>query len=160
MEKIIIAAISKNNVIGKDGKIPWHSKEELQHFKKTTISFPVIMGRKTWEAIAKPLKGRLNVVITRDQSFSTQFHEVIVFQSLQLAFSYFSTSIYSKVFIIGGGEIFSEAIDKVDSLILSEMNFETEGDTFFPEIDGTKWTLDTNELFTDFTVHHYIRKQN
>ena len=160
MEKIIIAAISKNNVIGKDGKVPWHSKEELQHFKKTTMSFPVIMGRKTWEAIAKPLKGRLNVVITRDQSFSTQFHEVIVFQSLQLAFSYFSTSIYSKVFIIGGGEIFSEAIDKVDSLILSEMNFETEGDTFFPEIDGTKWTLDTNELFTDFTVHHYIRKQN
>ncbi|MEK6553442.1 MAG: dihydrofolate reductase [Bacteroidota bacterium] len=160
MEKIIIAAISKNNVIGLDGKVPWHSKEELQHFKQTTMSFPVIMGRKTWEAIAKPLKGRLNVVITRNQSFSTQFHEVIVFQSLQLAFSYFSTSIYKKVFIIGGGEIFSEAIDKVDSLILSEMNFETEGDTFFPEIDGTKWVLDTNELFTDFTVHHYIRKQN
>lgn len=160
LEKIIIAAISKNNVIGKDGKIPWHSKEELQHFKQTTMSFPVIMGRKTWEAIAKPLKGRLNVVITRDQSFSTQFHEVIVFQSLHLAFSYFSTSIYNKVFIIGGGEIFSEAIDKVDSLILSEMNFETEGDIFFPEIDGTKWTLDTNELFIDFTVHHYIRKQN
>ena len=158
MEKIIIAAISKNNVIGEDGKIPWHSKEELQHFKKTTMSFPVIMGRKTWEAISKPLAGRLNVVITRDQSFSTQFHEVIVFQSLQLAFSYFNTSIYKKVFVIGGGEIFSEAIDKVDSLILSEMNFETEGDTFFPEIDGTKWTLDTNELFTDFTVHHYMRK--
>ncbi len=160
MEKIIIAAISKNNVIGLDGKIPWHSKEELQHFKQTTMSFPVIMGRKTWEVIAKPLKGRLNVVITRNQSFSTQFHEVIVFQSLQLAFSYFSTSIYNKVFIIGGGEIFSEAIDKVDSLNLSEMNFEAEGDTFFPEIDGTKWVLDSNELFTDFTVHHYIRKQN
>ena len=160
MEKIIIAAISKNNVIGLDGKVPWHSKEELQHFKQTTMSFPVIMGRKTWEAIAKPLEGRLNVIITRDQSFSTQFHEVIVFQSLQLAFSYFSTSIYNKVFIIGGGEIFSEAIDKVDSLFLSEMNFETEGDTFFPEIDGTKWVLDSNELFTDFTVHHYIRKQN
>lgn len=160
MEKIIIAAISKNNVIGKDGKIPWHSKEELQHFKKTTMSFPVIMGRKTWEAIAKPLKGRLNVVITRNQDFTTQFHDVIVFQSLQLAFSYFSTSIYDKVFIIGGREIFSEAINKVDSLILSEMNFEIEGDTFFPEIDGTKWVLDSNELFTDFTVHHYIRKQN
>jgi len=160
LEKIIIAAISKNNVIGLDGKVPWHSKEELQHFKQTTMSFPVIMGRKTWEAIAKPLEGRLNVIITRDQSFSTQFHEVIVFQSLQLAFSYFSTSIYNKVFIIGGGEIFSEAIDKVDSLFLSEMNFETEGDTFFPEIDGTKWVLDSNELFTDFTVHHYIRKQN
>jgi len=158
LEKIIIAAISKNNVIGLDGKIPWHSKEELQHFKQTTMSFPVIMGRKTWEAIGKPLIGRLNVVITRDQSFSTQHREIVIFQSLQLAFSYFSTSIYKKVFIIGGGEIFLEAIDKVDSLILSEMNFETEGDTFFPEIDGTKWTLDTNELFTDFTVHHYIRK--
>jgi dihydrofolate reductase len=160
LEKIIIAAISKNNVIGLDGKLPWHSKEESQHFKQTTMGFPVIMGRKSWEAIAEPLKGRLNVVVTRNQNFSTQFHEVINFQSLQLAFSYFNTSIYDKVFIIGGGEIFSEAIDKVDSLIISEMNLECEGDTFFPEIDGTKWILDSNELFTDFTVHHYIRRKN
>lgn len=160
MKKIIIAAISKNNVIGKDGKIPWHSKEELEHFKKNTMSFPVIMGRKTWETIGKPLKGRLNVIITRNEDFSTQFHEVIIFHSLQQAFSYFRTSVYDKVFVIGGGEIFKEAIDNVDTLTLSEMNFETDGDTFFPEIDESKWTIDTNELFTDFTVHHYIKKQN
>jgi len=158
LEKIIIAAISKNKVIGKDGKIPWHSKEELQHFKQTTMSFPVIMGRKTWEAIAKPLKGRLNVVITRNSEYSTSFHEVTVFNSLEQAFGFFRTSIYDKLFIIGGGEIFSQVIDQVDSIILSEMNFEAEGNTFFPEIDGTKWILDSNELFTDFTVHHYIRK--
>ena len=158
MEKIIIAAISKNNVIGSNGKVPWHSKEELEHFKQTTMSFPVIMGRKTWEAISKPLKGRLNVVITRNSEYTTPFHEVTVFNSLDQAFGFFRTSIYDKLFIIGGGEIFSQVIDKVDSIILSEMNFEAEGDTFFPEIDGTKWSLDSNELFTDFTVHHYIRK--
>lgn len=160
MEKILIAAVSKNNVIGSSSKIPWHSKEELEHFKNTTMTFPVIMGRKTWETIGKPLKGRLNVVITRNKEYTTPFHEVTVFHSLDLAFTFFKTSIYDKLFIIGGGEIFSQAIDQVDSMILSELNFEAEGDTFFPEVDFTKWTLETNELFTDFVVHHYIRKQN
>lgn len=158
MKKIIIAAVSKNNVIGLDGKIPWHSKEELQHFKKNTIGFPVIMGRKTWEAIGKPLEGRLNIVVTRKQDYITSFHEVVIFYSLQQALEFCKTTVYNKVFIIGGGEIFTQILNDADEMIISEMNFEIEGDVYFPEFDGTTWILESSELFTDFTVHHYIRK--
>lgn len=158
MKKIIVAAISKNNVIGKDGKIPWHSEEELQQFKKNTIGFPVIMGRKTWEAIGKPLEGRLNIVVTRKQDYITSFHEVVIFYSLQQALDFCKTTVYNKVFIIGGGEIFTQILNDADEMVISEMNFEIEGDVYFPKFDGTTWILESNELFTDFTVHHYIRK--
>ncbi|MEW6701123.1 MAG: dihydrofolate reductase [Bacteroidota bacterium] len=160
MKKIIIAAVSKNNVIGKNGKTPWLSNEELQHFKKTTAGSPVIMGRKTWETIGKPLEGRLNVVVTRNSNYSTPFHEVIIFYSLQQALDYFKTSIFEKVFIIGGGEIFNQVIDRADEMIISEMNFEAEGNIYFPNIDEDKWLLKSNETFTDFTVHHYIVRRN
>lgn len=158
MKKIIIAAVSKNNVIGKDGRIPWRSIEEFQHFKKNTVGFPVIMGRKTWETIGKPLEGRLNIVVTRKQDYITSFHEVVIFYSLQQALDFCKTSVYDKVFIIGGGEIFTQILNDADEMIISEMNFEIEGDVYFPEFDGTNWILESNELFTDFTVHHYIRK--
>ncbi len=160
MKIIIIAAVSENNVIGKEGALPWQSKEELEHFKKTTMGFPIIMGRKTWNTIGKPLPGRLNIVVTRNKDYSTSFHEVVVFYSLEQTFKYFETSIYEKIFIIGGGEIFNQAIDKADELILSKMNFISIGDVVFPEIDGTKWILNSSELFTEFTVHHYIRREN
>lgn len=158
LKKIIIAAVSKNNVIGKDGRIPWRSIEEFQHFKKNTVGFPVIMGRKTWETIGKPLEGRLNIVVTRKQDYITSFHEVVIFYSLQQALDFCKTSVYDKVFIIGGGEIFTQILNDADEMIISEMNFEIEGDVYFPEFDGTNWILESNELFTDFTVHHYIRK--
>jgi len=158
LKKILIAAVSKNNIIGKDGKVPWHSEEELQFFKKNTIGFPVIMGRKTWESLGKPLQGRLNIVVTSNQEYSSPYHEVVFFFSLQQALKFCVTSVYEKIFIIGGGEIYKQIISDADEMIISEMNFETEGDVYFPEIDGTKWVLDSNELFTDFTVHHYIRK--
>lgn len=158
MKKIIIAAVSKNNVIGLDGMIPWHSKEELHHFKKNTVGFPVIMGRKTWEALGKPLQGRLNIVVTKNNDYTVPHREVVFFYSLQQALDFCKTSVYDKVFIIGGGEIFNQIVNDVDEMIISEMNFESEGDVYFPEVDGTKWILDSNELFTDFTVHHYIRK--
>ncbi|MHB8906008.1 MAG: dihydrofolate reductase [Melioribacteraceae bacterium] len=158
MKKIIIAAVSKNNVIGEKGAVPWHSKEELQHFKKNTIGFPVIMGRKTWEAIGKPLEGRLNIIVTGNQDYQTSFREVVIFYSLQHALDFCKTSVYEKVFIIGGGEIFKQVINETDEMIISEMNFEVEGDVYFLEIDGTKWILESNELYDDFIVHHYIRK--
>jgi dihydrofolate reductase len=158
MKKILIAAVSKNNVIGNDAKIPWRSKEELTHFKNTTLGSAVIMGRKTWESIKKPLAGRLNIIITSNEKYSVPFHEAIIFFSIKQAIEFLRTSIYEKVFIIGGREVFDKVIDDVDEIILSEMNFEAEGDVYFPEIDWTKWVLESNELFTDFTVHHYIRK--
>jgi len=158
LKKIIIAAVSQNNVIGKEGAVPWHSKEELQHFRKNTIGFPVIMGRKTWEAIGKPLEGRLNILVTGNQDYQTSFREVVIFYSLKHALDFCKTSVYEKVFIIGGGEIFKQVINEADEMIISEMNFETEGDVYFPEVDGNKWILESNELYADFIVHHYISK--
>ena len=160
MKITIIAAVSKNNVIGKEGQVPWHSKDELNFFKKTTIGFPVLMGRKTWESIGKPLEGRLNVILTRNKDLQMPFKEVIVFYSLQETIAFFKTSVYEKIYIIGGSEVFKEGIKVADELILSEMNFEAEGNVYFPEVDGEVWVQNSSELYTDFIVHHYIRREN
>jgi dihydrofolate reductase len=159
LKKILIAAVSRNNVIGFEDKVLWHSPEELKHFKKTTIGSPVIMGRKTWEVIGKPLPGRLNIVITRNTEYVIPFKEVVLFNSLNQAFSFCRSSIYEKIFVIGGGEIYSQSINESDEIIISEMNLDALGNVYFPEIDGTLWVLDSSELNEDFTIHHYIRKK-
>lgn len=159
MKKILIAAVSRNNIIGSGDKVLWHSPEELKHFKKITIGSTVIMGRKTWEVIGKPLPGRLNIVISRNIEYTTPFKDVVIFNSLTQAFNFCGSSIYEKIFIIGGGEIYSQSINESDEIIISEMNFDASGDVYFPEIDGTLWVLDSSELKDDFTIHHYIRKK-
>jgi dihydrofolate reductase len=159
LKKILIAAVSRNNIIGSGDKVLWHSPEELKHFKKITIGSTVIMGRKTWEVIGKPLPGRLNIVISRNIEYTTPFKDVVIFNSLTQAFNFCGSSIYEKIFIIGGGEIYSQSINESDEIIISEMNFDASGDVYFPEIDGTLWVLDSSELKDDFTIHHYIRKK-
>lgn len=159
MKKILIAAVSRNNVIGFEDKVLWSSPEELKHFKKITIGSPVIMGRKTWEVIGKPLPGRLNIVITRNTEYTTPFKDVVIFNSLKQAFDFCRSSIYEKIFIIGGGEIYSQSINESDEIIISEMNLDVIGNVYFPEIDGTLWVLDSSELNEDFTIHRYIRKE-
>jgi len=156
LKKIIIAAVSKNNIIGNLGSTPWHSKEELEFFKKATLNFPIIMGRKTWESVGKPLIGRLNIVLTRNQDYIIPFREVIIFFSLNDALKYLDTTIYSQAFIIGGGEIFQQAIDIADEMIISEMNLIAEGNVYFPEINKGKWSIKSSEKHADFIVHHYI----
>jgi len=159
LKKILIAAVSRNNVIGFEDKVLWSSPEELKHFKKITIGSPVIMGRKTWEVIGKPLPGRLNIVITRNTEYTTPFKDVVIFNSLKQAFDFCRSSIYEKIFIIGGGEIYSQSINESDEIIISEMNLDVIGNVYFPEIDGTLWVLDSSELNEDFTIHRYIRKE-
>lgn len=158
MEKILIAAASKNNVIANKGKIPWHSREDLLHFQKTTSGFPVIMGRKTFETLNVPLSDRMNIVVTRNKSYRLNPNVVICY-SLQEAVDFCKNENFEKVFIIGGGEIFSQIIDDSDQIILSKMDFKAEGDTFFPNIDLNLWEEKSIEKFTDFTVHYYIRRQ-
>ena len=158
MEKILIAAVSKNNVIANKGKIPWHSKEDLLHFKKTTSGFPVIMGRKTFETLNVPLSDRLNIVVTRNKSYRLN-PNVIICYSLKEAIDLCRNDGFDKVFIIGGGEIFNQIIDDSDQIILSQMDVKVEGDTFFPKFDLNLWEEKSIEKFTDFTVHYYIRRQ-
>ncbi|WKZ70945.1 MAG: dihydrofolate reductase [Melioribacteraceae bacterium] len=160
MKKIIIVAVAKNNVIGKEGIMPWHSKEDLKHFKETTMSFPLIMGRKTFYSMGgKPLKGRLNIILTREKSFPKPEGEVEVFSDINDAYKFCEEKKYEKVFVIGGGEIYKQEINNVDELQISEMKVEVEGDTFFPQIDNDIWEAAEEIEYSEFTLKIY-RKRN
>jgi len=161
MEKIIIVAVAKNNVIGQNGIMPWHSKEDLKHFKETTMGYPLIMGRKTFFSMGgKPLKGRLNIILTHDQNFDKPHEDVEVFTSIEDAYKHCEKKNYEKVFVTGGGEIYKQEINKVDELLISEMNVEVEGDTFFPKIDDNIWKLVEEKHFDEFTLKIYKKLEN
>lgn len=160
MEKIIIAAVSKNGVIGNEGKIPWDCKAELQHFKKTTSGFPIIMGRKTWEAIGAPLKNRVNIVISRILKSSKKNKDHFVFPSLKKALAFCESNNHNKCYIIGGAQIYKAALPIADAIIISEMKFEVEGDTRFPEYKKREWKKLSTEELKEFAIHTYIRKEN
>jgi len=158
MLKILITAVAKNNVIGRStGEMPWHSKEETQHFKQTTLGFPVIMGRKTIEALGKPLEGRINIVITKNSAIKEKFESLIIYDALKDAYKYCEANNYEKVFIIGGGQIFEKAIAEADEMIISYMDFDAKGDVYFPRIDFLKWNVSSREKRKDFEIVTYIR---
>lgn len=159
MKVIIIAAVSKNGVIGlSNGKMPWHIKEEFQHFKETTFGFPVIMGRKTFETLGKPLSGRLNIVITRNRNIKLKSESLKVFNDLITAIKYCNENHFEKIFIIGGGEIYSQSISLSDEMILSHLDFDAEGDVYFPEYDKNDWDIKSTSKREKFEVVHYVRK--
>lgn len=159
MKLIIISAIAQNGVIGRsNGDMPWNIKEEFQHFKNTTLGFPIIMGRKTFETLNKPLKGRLNIIITRNKERNFEFDEVRKFHSLNEAIDYCRTLDTEKTFIIGGGEIFEQGIYLADEMIISHLDFEAEGEVYFPEIDEKFWKIESREKRNQFDIVRYIRK--
>lgn len=154
----LIVAIARNGVIGKSsGEMSWHVSEEFKHFKNTTKGFPVIMGRKTFETLGKPLKDRLNVVLTKNPDFKTDFDEVIIFSSLDDALQFCRNNNYEKVFIIGGAEIYKLALPIVDEMIISIMKFEAEGDVYFPEFNEAEWTKEKIMDKELFEVYLYKR---
>jgi len=156
---IIISAIASNRVIGRsNGEMPWHVKEEFQHFKQTTLSSPIIMGRKTFETLGKPLKGRENLVITRNKDYTLSFKETIIFNSLKAAINYCKSRNYEKAFIIGGGGIYRQALTIADEMILSFMKFEADGDVVFPEIESDTWQKVSTEDREQFEIVKYVRK--
>lgn len=155
-EKIIIAAVSKNGVIGKNGKIPWFSETELTHFKNLTMGFPIIMGRKTYESIGKVLPGRLNIVLTRKDELKSKNGNVKSFNNLEDAVYFCEMEKFEKLFIIGGGEIYQEAMNIVDRIILSEMDLFADGDVYFPGI-SKDWQLESKVKKEGFTIKNYTR---
>jgi dihydrofolate reductase len=156
---IIISAIAQNKVIGRsNGEMPWHVKEEFQHFKKTTIGSPIIMGRKTFETLGKPLKERENIIVTRNMDFHLNFEEVKIFHSLQDSIKYCESKNYEKAFIIGGGQIYQQALSLADEMILSYMKFEAKGDIFFPEFRKENWEKISSEDQEQFEIVIYIKK--
>ncbi|MHB1051151.1 MAG: dihydrofolate reductase [Bacteroidota bacterium] len=164
MKLIIIAALNNNRVIGKNGKIPWHIPEDMQRFKMLTTGHTVLMGRKTFESIGSPLSHRRNIVISRNRSyvapsvtFSAQT-SVEIFHTIDTAFS--TALPDEKVFIIGGGEIFQQTITLADEMMLTVVDNDAEGDTFFPEYERMIDTHFIEEYHTsnsDHRFYHYIK---
>jgi dihydrofolate reductase len=152
--------MAKNRVIGKNGDLPWHNKEEFKHFKNTTYGFPMIMGRKTFDSLQVPLKGRLHIIISRNLQLNYEFEEVKIFHSLTEAFEFCREKKFEKIFIIGGGEIYKQTIDSADELLISVMDMEAEGDTMFPEIDMNKWMIEENEKREGFEIIRYKKREN
>ncbi len=139
----LIVAVSSNGVIGRDGDLPWHLPADLKHFKRTTMGHHLIIGRRTWEEVGKPLPGRTMVVVTRSRHFAPEGVQVVgsVERALELAAE------DAEPFIGGGAQIYRIALarDLVDRIYLTRIHAEVEGDTFFPEFDLDDWELVSEE---------------
>ena len=138
----LIVAIAQNGVIGDKNALLWNIKEDMRRFRTTTTGHPVIMGRKTFESIGRPLPKRTNVVITRGD---VQFEGCVMAHSLEEAIAKFPAE--EEVFIIGGAQIYAQALPLVDKLYLTIVHRDYEGDTSFPEIDYSEWREISREEF-------------
>lgn len=135
MRLSIIAAMSENYVIGKDNQLPWRLSADLQHFKKITWGKPILMGRKTYESIGRPLPGRRNIIITRNPEFQVEGCEIT--HSLEQALSLVKDS--EEVMVIGGAELFAQALPQAKRMYLTLIHHHFEGDCFFPRWDAKQW---------------------
>ena len=131
----MIVARSRNHVIGKDNQMPWKISADLQFFKKVTMGHPVVMGRKTWESIGRPLPGRRNIVVSRNTDLQLTGAEVV--HSLEAALS--TLSEFPRVFVIGGEQLFTQAFPQADRLYITEIDLDIAGDTFFEVPNPSEW---------------------
>ena len=147
----LVVAMGLNREIGVDNQLPWHLPKDLKHFKEITSGHPIIMGRKTYESIGKPLPNRTNIVISRKKHW---FEEgILIVGSIKEAIK-FGQKIDEDIFIIGGGNIFEQTMDIADKLEVTEIKTNIEADTFFPKIDPKIWTK------TDEVCHEKDEKNN
>lgn len=133
----IVAAVAENRVIGKDNDLPWHMPADMKHFRNVTMGKPVIMGRVSLEALGgKPLKGRTNIILTRDENYEAEGCIVVhsIEESLKVA-----AGIGDEVMMLGGGDLYEQFLPRTDRMILTEIHHEFEGDTRFPEFDKGEW---------------------
>lgn len=141
LEMVFMVAVAQNNVIGRDNAMPWHLKSDLQRFKKMTIDKPVVMGRKTFASIGRPLPGRTNIVVTRDASFRAG--GVVVAPSLDAAYDIAAGDALrrcaAQIVVIGGADIFAQWMPRADRLEITEVHAEPDGDTFLAPIDLRQW---------------------
>jgi len=139
----LIVAAAANGVIGRDGGLPWRLPADLRHFKRTTMGHHLIVGRRTWEEVGRPLPGRTMVVVTRDPAL--QIPEAVVVHSLQEAVAVAVGAGDDEVFVAGGGQIYRQAMPMADRIYLTRVHVDVEGDTTFPELDGEAWRLVSRE---------------
>jgi len=138
MKLVLVVAIARNGVIGRGGTLPWRLSTDLKRFKAITMGKPVIMGRKTWESIGRPLPGRLNIVISRNPTYGAE--GAAIAGSLREAIAIAEREGEGEeICIIGGSDIFREALPRADLLHVTHVDADVEGDVFFPEIDEHVW---------------------
>jgi len=135
MKLSMIAAMGKNRVIGLDNKMPWHLPADLQFFKKTTLGCPIIMGRKTYDSIGRPLPGRINIILSRDKNLKIEGCTVVNSFSSALA----TAKGFDEVFITGGSHLYENFLEDADRLYLTLINEDFKGDTFFPDYTKFQW---------------------
>ncbi len=155
----IVAAMGRNGGIGLKGRMPWHLPAELAHFKRTTLGKPVVMGRKTWESIGRALPGRQNLVVTRNDAYRAEGADVVgsLVEAIESAAG-------DEVMIIGGGELYRQAMPLASRLVLTTIDLEPECDTWFPAWDTAEWVLVSSERVpaderndTGFEVSEWMR---
>ncbi len=153
---IAVVAMTPERVIGKDGSMPWHMPEDLKLFKKLTMGHPILMGRKTFESIGRPLPGRQNIVLTRQSDWSAEgvdvIHDIADIATLDL--------MDEQVMLIGGGELYAMMLEHCDSLLVSEIQQSYDGDTYFPEFKQLFPLCEIVECYDGFQLVRYSREEN
>ena len=137
MKISMIAAMAHDRVIGKDNQMPWHLPADLAHFKRVTLGKTVLMGRKTFESIGRPLPGRRNLVISRNPDYQAEGIEVV--GSVEAALALLAGSSVEELMVIGGGHLYAEMLPSADCLYLTRIDLAVEGDTRFPAFDDGQW---------------------
>lgn len=140
----LLVAADENNVIGKDNQLPWHLPDDLKYFKNQTWGMPILMGRKTFESIGKPLQGRKSIVITRSNNWRHNGVEVV--HSIDEAIEKAKEFGVKEIFVIGGAEIFKTAFGEADRIYLTRIHHQFEGDVYFPEVSINDWNLMQNRF--------------
>jgi dihydrofolate reductase len=136
-----VVAVAKNGVIGRDGGLPWRLSTDLKHFKALTIGKPILMGRRTWDSIGRPLRGRETIVVTRDRSFCAEGAHVA--HSIEAGFTLAEEQAArlqaDTIMVVGGSDIFAALLDRADAIHLTEVDLEPDGDVKFSPLDPTQW---------------------
>ena len=153
----LIAAMANQRVIGRDNTLPWRLPEDLQHFKRTTLGKPVIMGRKTWESLGRPLPGRRNIVVSRNPDYLPVGGELV--SSLEAAMA--ATADVDEAFVIGGADLYRQALPLAQRIYLTEIAGDYAGDAHFPEFAAADWREVSREAYTssDGIVYAFVLYQ-
>lgn len=147
----LIVARARNGVIGRDGTLPWRLPEDLAFFKRTTMGHPIVMGRRTWESIGRPLPGRRSIVVSQRAGFAAAGAEVA--RSLEDALRLCEAS--SEVFVIGGAQLYRDALPHADRLVVTEIDADFEGDTHWPAPDEAIWREASREHLAPTAERHF-----
>jgi len=148
-----IVAASENNIIGVKNGLPWRLPNDFKYFKNKTWGMPVIMGRNTFESLKKDLPGRINIVLTKKKDWNAE--NVFVTHDIDEAIKKASESDAKEIFVIGGGEVFKQTMEKVNRIYLTRVHTQVEGDTSYPQFDVSKWKLVHEESFPADEKNNY-----